>query len=244
MTAICPKGHESGTDDFCDVCGAKIGAPAPVPAAAPDAAAAAPAAGGEPCPNCGMPRLSAGRFCEDCGYDHQTGKVPVLSPAAPAQAPQTDAPSPGPAASPSPGATAAPATAAFPARAAEWTATVAADRDYFEANGIEGVDFPDKTSTREVTLTPPQLRIGRRSVAKGTTPDIDLSEDDPGVSHHQALLTQSVSGVWLVADLGSTNGTYLNDEQTPLPEGHSRPLADGDRVHVGAWTTITLHAPE
>ncbi|WP_305788990.1 FHA domain-containing protein [Symbioplanes lichenis] len=237
MTATCPKGHESETDDFCDVCGAKIGAPAPAPV--PAATSAAPAAGADPCPHCGMPRLSAGRFCEDCGYDYQTGKVPVLSAAPPVFAPPAPAPS---ASVPSASAPSASAPSA-PVPDAEWTATVAADRDYFEANGIEGVDFPEKTSTREVTLTPPQLRIGRRSVAKGTTPDIDLSEDDPGVSHNQALLTQSVSGVWLVADLGSTNGTYLNDEQTPLAEGHSRPLADGDRVHVGAWTTITLHAP-
>jgi pSer/pThr/pTyr-binding forkhead associated (FHA) protein len=49
--------------------------------------------------------------------------------------------------------------------------------------------------------------------------------------------------VWLVSDLGSTNGTYINDEPHPLTAGQSRSLTDGDRVHVGAWTTITLHAP-
>jgi hypothetical protein len=46
-----------------------------------------------------------------------------------------------------------------------------------------------------------------------------------------------------VSDLGSTNGTYLNDEQKPLTAGQTRSVGDGDRVHVGAWTTITLHAP-
>jgi pSer/pThr/pTyr-binding forkhead associated (FHA) protein len=49
--------------------------------------------------------------------------------------------------------------------------------------------------------------------------------------------------VWLLSDLGSTNGTYLNDEPNPLSAGQTRPLKDGDEVHVGAWTTITVHAP-
>ncbi|WP_067501124.1 FHA domain-containing protein [Actinoplanes sp. TFC3] len=205
-TYACPKGHESTTDDFCDTCGAKIGAAAPV---APESAAvAATAAVKETCPHCGTPRAGSGRFCEDCGFDHQTGKVPVLAPPAPV--------------------------------AASWTATVAADREYFEANGIEGVDFPDTPVSRTLTVQPPQVRIGRGSTSAGTAPEIDLRDDDPGVSHNHALLTLSVDGIWLLSDLGSTNGTYLNDEQKPLSAGQSRNLAGGDRIHVGAWTTITL----
>jgi pSer/pThr/pTyr-binding forkhead associated (FHA) protein len=87
------------------------------------------------------------------------------------------------------------------------------------------------------------VRIGRRSASKGTNPEIDLADTDPGVSHSHALLTLSVDGVWLVSDLGSTNGTYLNDEPSPLTAGQTRALKDSDQVHVGAWTTITLHAP-
>lgn len=214
-TYACPKGHASTTDDFCDTCGVRIGGAAVSQPAAPAAPAAAGAVPGEPCPHCGAPRAGTGRFCEDCGFDHSTGKVPVLAaPAAPTPAP-----------------------------AAAWTATIAADREYFEANAIEGVEFPADTRTRTVTLPPPQIRIGRRSTSKGTDPEIDLADDDPGVSHSHALLTLSVDGVWLLSDLGSTNGTYLNDEPKPLTAGQTRTLADGDRVHVGAWTTVTLHAP-
>ncbi|MEV6597541.1 FHA domain-containing protein [Actinoplanes sp. NPDC051346] len=205
-TYACPKGHASTTDDYCDTCGARVtgGTPPPAVVASPDPR--------EACPHCGAPRTGSGRFCEDCGLDHLTGKIPALA-----------APVPAPAA---------------------WTATIAADREYFEANAVEGADFPTETRTRTVNLPPPQLRIGRRSTSKGTEPEIDLADDDPGVSHHHALLTFSVAGEWLLCDLGSTNGTYLNDEPEPLPEGRIRTLADGDRVHVGAWTTITLHAPQ
>jgi predicted component of type VI protein secretion system len=43
-----------------------------------------------------------------------------------------------------------------------------------------------------------------------------------------------------VTDLGSTNGTSLNGSDDRLTEGEEIPLADGDRIHVGAWTTITI----
>lgn len=224
-TYACPKGHPSGTDDFCDTCGAKIGgAPTATVAATPARSAptgstptSTPAAlTGKPCPNCGTPQAGTARFCEDCGYDHSTGKVPTFGPA-PVAAPARD----------------------------QWSATVTADRAYFDANAIDGVEFPAHCPERSFTLPAPQVRIGRRSASKGTDPEMDLSAQplDPGISHSHALLTLNTDGIWLVCDLGSTNGTYLNDDTDPLPAGQSRPLADGDRIHVGAWTTITVHAP-
>jgi hypothetical protein len=40
--------------------------------------------------------------------------------------------------------------------------------------------------------------------------------------------------------VGPTNGTSLNDNDRFLPNGEQAPLSDGDRLHVGAWTTITI----
>ena len=224
-TYTCPKGHPSSTDDFCDECGAKIGgavappapssAPIPGSAPAPAPAPTQPAPAGAACPNCGAPRAGGSRFCEDCGYDHNTGKVPTIDPPT---VPLTD-------------------------KTGQWTATIAADRKYFEENAIDGVEFPADAPSRTAALPAPQVRIGRRSTSKGTNPEIDLADSDPGVSHSHALLTLSVDGTWLVSDLGSTNGTYVNDEQQALTAGQTRALKDGDQVHVGAWTTITLHAP-
>jgi predicted component of type VI protein secretion system len=57
------------------------------------------------------------------------------------------------------------------------------------------------------------------------------------------VLTKTTTGSWLLADLGSTNGTYLNDATDPLAAGQMTTLSSGDRIHVGAWTTITVHAP-
>ncbi|MDQ1656047.1 MAG: hypothetical protein QOD41_1130 [Cryptosporangiaceae bacterium] len=233
-TLTCPAGHPSETADFCDYCGAKMAGAAsqpgtaspPVTAPLPDAAAepAATAAGLRTCPNCHVATAGTARFCEECGYDHTTGKVPAVAPAS---------------------AQTSPATPVAPAAAGAWTATVAADRAYFEANELDGVSFPAGTQTRSFTLTGPQMRIGRASPSRGVFPEIDLSADplDPGISHSHAVLTQTTTGSWLLADLGSTNGTYLNGATDPLAAGEMVSVSSGDRIHVGAWTTITVHAP-
>jgi hypothetical protein len=55
------------------------------------------------------------------------------------------------------------------------------------------------------------------------------------------VLVRQPDGTWGVVDSGSANGTYLNDQLEPIPPNQLVPLAEGDRIHVGAWTTITLN---
>ena len=87
-----------------------------------------------------------------------------------------------------------------------------------------------------------QVSIGRRSRSRGIDPDIDLTgpPEDPGVSHLHALLVGQDDGSWSIVDLDSANGVSVNDEPDPLRPNTPRPLADGDRVYLGAWTRITL----
>jgi hypothetical protein len=128
--AVCPSGHDSVSDDFCDVCGIRIGGAAPDAPAATGTAAAAGTAGPSAdaaagpsagdCPNCGAPR--SGQFCEACGFDFSSGKLPGSAPPpSRAPAPETtmaSAASPAPAASPDPAATlAAPVIPAAPTTA-------------------------------------------------------------------------------------------------------------------------------
>ncbi|MEV7217531.1 FHA domain-containing protein [Kitasatospora cineracea] len=131
-----------------------------------------------------------------------------------------------------------------------WFAVVAPDHEYFTdmmtRSGPEaaGLYFPQYTSERRVPLTGRgQLRIGRRSQQRGTVPEIDLSvaPEDPGASHHHALLAEQPDGSWVVVDQDSTNGTTMNGGPDTLPPHTAIPLNDGDRIHVGAWTTITVH---
>ncbi len=134
-------------------------------------------------------------------------------------------------------------SAATPAPSS-WYAVIAPDRAYFEAGGgdAQGFTFPASTSARSISLTGASMMIGRHSASRGITPEIDLADmlDDRGVSREHARLLAQPDGTWAVVDEGSTNGTYVNGARQPIPAHQQVPLADGDRVHVGVWTTITL----
>jgi pSer/pThr/pTyr-binding forkhead associated (FHA) protein len=90
----------------------------------------------------------------------------------------------------------------------------------------------------------PEVLVGRRSTSSGVDPDVDLAGEpvDVAVSHRHALLVRGEDGTYGVVDLDSTNGTCLNGAETPIEPGVRHLLADGDRIHLGAWTTITLRA--
>ncbi|MEU6660787.1 FHA domain-containing protein [Streptomyces sp. NPDC046821] len=129
-----------------------------------------------------------------------------------------------------------------------WSATIGPDRDYFMAmmhrSGPEasGLNLPAYSPEQQRRLTGNQITIGRRRHSTGDTPDIDLSvpPEDPGVSHQHAVLVQQPDGSWAVVDQNSTNGTTVNGGDEPIQPFVPVPLQDGDRVHVGAWTTITI----
>ncbi|MGW0879344.1 FHA domain-containing protein [Streptomyces sp. NPDC002671] len=152
---------------------------------------------------------------------------------------------------PPPGGTQAPPAPGFPQAPqgpATWIATIGPDRDYFMAmmqrSGPEaaGLNLPAYSPEQQRTLSGNQVTIGRRRHSTGDTPDIDLSvpPEDPGVSHQHAVLVQQPDGGWAVVDQNSTNGTTVNGSDEPIQPFVPVPLRDGDRVHVGAWTTITI----
>ncbi len=171
------------------------------------------------------------------------------SPAQPDLAPGPSAPS-GPPAPPAPSVLeAAPpgASSSFPYPQITWTAVVGADRDYYEqvqaVSGPEGaaVAFPSSCAERRFALMGNQMRIGRRSVSRGLSPEIDLTGPpaDPGISRLHAVLVAVPDGSWAVLDPGSANGTLVNG--TEIPVGDQVTLHDGDRINLGAWTIITVH---
>jgi len=75
-------------------------------------------------------------------------------------------------------------------------------------------------------------RLGDAPVVVGRHADAQLRLDpqtDLAVSGRHALLVPS-SGGWAVRDLGSTNGTWVNDQ----PVQGDRALRDGDRIRMGS----------
>jgi pSer/pThr/pTyr-binding forkhead associated (FHA) protein len=147
---------------------------------------------------------------------------------------------------PQPGSTQAPP--GYQQQPLSWSITIGPDREYFMAmmqrSGPEaaGLNLPAYSPEQQRPLIGNQITIGRRRHSTGESPDIDLSvpPEDPGVSHQHAVLVQQPDGSWAVVDQNSTNGTTVNGAEEPIQPFVPVPLQDGDRVHVGAWTTITI----
>jgi hypothetical protein len=133
-----------------------------------------------------------------------------------------------------------------PAAAATWTAVVAADRAYYDSvQAVSDTDaasimFPAFVPERRYQLSGTEVLIGRRSVSRHIEPEIDLTGPpaDPGVSRRHAVLTAGPDGTWSVVDAGSPNGIVVNGKD--VPSGQAVPLRHGDRIHLGAWTVITI----
>jgi FHA domain len=212
MTVTCPSGHSSTTTDYCDQCGAPIGRVASAPG----------------------PRSE------------------------PAQAPgavENDDTAPAPRQEPCPICT-APRSGddrycegcghdflATPPTRPVWEVVVSADRDQYERFAAGGVSFPSECVERRFALDRPELRIGRSSGRPGSpAPEIDLAgaPEDPGISRLHAVLERQADGTYAVRDLGSTNGTTVGEDSRPIGSDAATRLADGDRIRLGAWTTITV----
>jgi hypothetical protein len=58
--------------------------------------------------------------------------------------------------------------------------------------------------------------------------DVEIQLDDPFASSRHARISRA-GHVVVIEDLGSTNGTYLNDDPLTGPQ----PLRDGDRIRIG-----------
>ncbi|WP_172135151.1 DUF3662 and FHA domain-containing protein [Adlercreutzia sp. ZJ473] len=79
----------------------------------------------------------------------------------------------------------------------------------------------DITNDRAFTLTGHPMSIGRESRNDVVIPDINASR-------RHAEIHMEPTGTWVLADLGSTNGTFVNGRQIK-----SVPLRDADHLIIG-----------
>jgi hypothetical protein len=91
---------------------------------------------------------------------------------------------------------------------------------------IARVSLGDKVQVVPLLLVP-----GGKRVSVGRVRDNELALDDASVSKIHAALTMNVQGTLLVADTGSTNGTFINGRR--ISYGEARQIEDGDVVGFG-----------
>jgi FHA domain/Double zinc ribbon len=241
MTAVCPAGHTSQSDDYCDVCGMPIspvattadGAAPPPPTDSPTQAPQQTSTAAQNCPNCGSPNVADALFCEACGYDFTTGTMPRPTAAADPNEQQTP---PQPSTQPE---ETTPRTSPTPF---DWVAEVWIDPAWYEAqespDPLPSAGLPDIVPLRATSVL-----VGRTSNSRNIHPDIDC-DPDTGVSRRQCQLTTDGTR-WWVEDLDSANGTFVGSAagaipENPIPVGAKRELNPDDRLYIGAWTRLVI----
>jgi adenylate cyclase len=88
------------------------------------------------------------------------------------------------------------------------------------------------TSEKMITVHQDTFTIGR-------LPQCDLSIASGGVSRFHARLTKTPSGTWTVEDLGSKNGTQLNENLVT----YAQPIRSGDIIWLGDVSLVVLLTP-
>jgi two-component system, NtrC family, response regulator HupR/HoxA len=86
-------------------------------------------------------------------------------------------------------------------------------------------------------VPPTEVVIGALT-SIGRAPGNTIVLDEPHVSRHHTVVRVNESGTYLISDLGSSNGTYLNARRVLLPER----LRHRDVIKIGAVTLTFVHA--
>lgn len=187
------------------------------------------------CFSCQTANLDSSRFCDECGT-RLVASAPDLAPPPPSYVPPAvEIPSPQPVSVTSIG---------VPPIADEPDPQIAAIEDAGDeppkvAHAMLVIERGDSPGT-EFRLTSDEAIIGRWDADNGVFPEIDLDtlDREAKVSRRHARIVRN-NGSYVIEDLGSTNGTYVNRGRRLLP-GTPQMLSDGDEVIVGK-TFLRFH---
>ncbi|MFB7931739.1 MULTISPECIES: FHA domain-containing protein [Streptomyces] len=103
------------------------------------------------------------------------------------------------------------------------------------AGGRRGRNAPTKLVVTEGTLTGTTVALQGQTISLGRAHDSTIVLDDDYASSRHARIYPDRDGQWIVEDLGSTNGTYLDRNRLTTPT----PIALGAPIRIGK-TVIEL----
>ena len=98
--------------------------------------------------------------------------------------------------------------------------------------GRSGRGAPTKLVVSEGSLTGTTVALQGQTITLGRAHDSTIVLDDDYASSRHARIYPDQNGQWIVEDLGSTNGTYLDRSRltTPTPIGPGSPIRIGKTV--------------
>jgi pSer/pThr/pTyr-binding forkhead associated (FHA) protein len=88
---------------------------------------------------------------------------------------------------------------------------------------------PKKLVVTQGSLAGTSVPLGDQPISIGRAPDSTIVLDDDYVSHRHARIAPDAQGRWIVDDLGSTNGTYLDRQRITGPTL----VANGVPIRIG-----------
>ncbi|MEZ5307028.1 MAG: FHA domain-containing protein [Pyrinomonadaceae bacterium] len=189
------------------------------------------------CQACGTQNLDTSQYCDECGDALVKYEAPRQDFAAEDSAetrvvpPVPESPQFTPAAVTSVG---IPEAFAEPEEAVEGISEEQ-DMSSFAPQGVHAnlVIERGQAIGTEFPLSAEESNIGRWDADNGVFPDVDLDAHDPEAKvsrKHARIIFRN--GQYVVEDLGSTNGTFVNRGRRLIP-GNPHILNDGDEVIVG-----------
>ncbi|MEU0389555.1 FHA domain-containing protein FhaB/FipA [Streptomyces chartreusis] len=104
-----------------------------------------------------------------------------------------------------------------------------------QSAGRRGRNAPTKLVVTEGTLTGTTVALQGQTITLGRAHDSTIVLDDDYASSRHARIYPDRDGQWIVEDLGSTNGTYLDRNRLTTPT----PIALGAPIRIGK-TVIEL----
>jgi pSer/pThr/pTyr-binding forkhead associated (FHA) protein len=103
------------------------------------------------------------------------------------------------------------------------------------SGGRRGRNTPTKLVVTEGTLTGTTVALQGQTITLGRAHDSTIVLDDDYASSRHARIYPDRDGQWIVEDLGSTNGTFMNRNRLTTPV----PIPLGASIRIGK-TVIEL----
>lgn len=184
------------------------------------------------CQSCGRENLDRSQFCEECG-----GRLSVANNIEPKRMPSYVPP-----VASNPGVRVSNITSVGIPPLVEQPKTEEPSENSEKKKGSHARLTIERggSANTDFALSSEESYIGRWDADNGIFPDVDLDAYDPDakVSRRHARITYR-NNVYMVEDLGSTNGTFINRGRRLLP-GSPQVLTEGDEIIVGK-TFLRFH---
>jgi hypothetical protein len=102
--------------------------------------------------------------------------------------------------------------------------------------------FISKASGNVFPVFKSDALIGRYDSVTGSTPEVDLTQEDAArnISRRHARLVTKDGKHFVAEEIGTMNGTFLNNEK--LPTGVLTPISDGDELTL-CRLSLTFRIP-